>query len=463
MFISNEQFGISLVIVAASCDYYVSEHRMSWLMFSTFAAQVSTSHFMGYQADKIGRRKLLLIASVLCIFSSFMSSLMPDFWSFLAFRFLVGVFVPGPGMALLTYLSEFTKVELRPKVINFLYYAIGFSLIYMAAVAMYVLPLDLRLRVHKDYAITSWRILMWAQLVPGIISCFMLWGMPESPKYYLSVGKSNEAYAVLERCCRYNKGKDVTLKSLGIDSLKKPESQVDPSLAQKRACTRIWYETKPIFQRPLLTKMLLIMFSMFLLFGTGFGLTVWIPRVLKMSNDLHKDLILCDMIEMSNALNISLTDTRCHLSMRTMLASVYLGACTLVFSVMITLLLFWVHLKTILLMFAVLSIMGGTVLNFVKLHELVVVCCILLTIPPLCCVRLALSILIDLTPTHLRSKAVSLATMFGRIGVLFTSMYVGYTLDLNCFFTFNLFVLLMFAFFMAVLFLPYDTRSGSIS
>lgn len=99
---------------------------------------------------------------------------------------------------------------------------------------MYVLPLDLRLRVHKDYAITSWRILMWAQLVPGIISCFMLWGMPESPKYYLSVGKSNEAYAVLERCCRYNKGKDVTLKSLGIDSLKKPESQVDPSLAQKR-------------------------------------------------------------------------------------------------------------------------------------------------------------------------------------------------------------------------------------
>lgn len=35
-------------------------------------------------------------------------------------------------MALLTYLSEFTKVELRPKVINFLYYAIGFSLIYMA-------------------------------------------------------------------------------------------------------------------------------------------------------------------------------------------------------------------------------------------------------------------------------------------------------------------------------------------
>lgn len=35
-------------------------------------------------------------------------------------------------MAVLTYVSEFTKFKLRPKVINFLYYAIGVSLMYMA-------------------------------------------------------------------------------------------------------------------------------------------------------------------------------------------------------------------------------------------------------------------------------------------------------------------------------------------
>lgn len=60
-------------------------------------------------------------------------------------------------------------------------------------------------------------------MVPGIVSCIIFSCTPESPKYYLSVGKTDEAYAVLEKCCRASKGKDVTLKSLGIDSLRPAE------------------------------------------------------------------------------------------------------------------------------------------------------------------------------------------------------------------------------------------------
>ncbi|XP_017957496.1 synaptic vesicle glycoprotein 2B-like isoform X2 [Drosophila navojoa] len=453
MFISNEQFGISLVIVAASCDYYVDEHRMSWLMVATFAAQACSSHFMGYQADKIGRRKLMLIASMSCMTASFISSLMPEFWSFLVMRFVMGIFVPGPGMAVLTYLSEFTKFSLRPKVINFLYYAIGVSLMYMAG------KQDIRVKVHKNYAITSWRILMWLQLVPGIVSCIILSCTPESPKYYLSVGKPDKAYAVLEKCCRSSKGKDVTLKSLGIDSLKPPETVALETT--KTGCARIWEETKPIFTPPILKPMMLITFTLFLLFGTGFGLTVWIPRAVKMGNDLHKDLILCDMIDEAHRANITFTESACHLSMRTLEASLYLGTCAILFSVLITLLFIWTHRQVILLLFASFSVAGGLMLNFVKLHELVIIGLVLLTVPALCSIRLSLSVLIDAIPTHLRSKAVSLSTMFGRVGVLVASMYVGYTLSWNCFVTFNMFVLCMTAVILLVSFLPFDGKTGS--
>lgn len=41
----------------------------------------------------------------------------------------------------------------------------------------------------------------------------------------------------------------------------------------------------------------------------GFGLTVWIPRVVKMGNDIHKDLILCDMIDEAHAANITITES----------------------------------------------------------------------------------------------------------------------------------------------------------
>ncbi|XP_017957497.1 uncharacterized protein LOC108652006 isoform X3 [Drosophila navojoa] len=300
---------------------------------------------------------------------------------------------------------------------------------------------------------------MWLQLVPGIVSCIILSCTPESPKYYLSVGKPDKAYAVLEKCCRSSKGKDVTLKSLGIDSLKPPETVALETT--KTGCARIWEETKPIFTPPILKPMMLITFTLFLLFGTGFGLTVWIPRAVKMGNDLHKDLILCDMIDEAHRANITFTESACHLSMRTLEASLYLGTCAILFSVLITLLFIWTHRQVILLLFASFSVAGGLMLNFVKLHELVIIGLVLLTVPALCSIRLSLSVLIDAIPTHLRSKAVSLSTMFGRVGVLVASMYVGYTLSWNCFVTFNMFVLCMTAVILLVSFLPFDGKTGS--
>lgn len=88
--------------------------------------------------------------------------------------------------------------------------------------------------------------------------------------------------------------------------------------------------------------------------------------------------------------------------MRTLHASIYLGACAILFSVLITVLFVWTHRKIILLLMASLSVAGGLMLNFVKIHELVIVGCVFLTVPALSSIRLALSVLIDAIPTHLR-------------------------------------------------------------
>lgn len=88
--------------------------------------------------------------------------------------------------------------------------------------------------------------------------------------------------------------------------------------------------------------------------------------------------------------------------MRTLEASLYLGGCTILFSILITVLFICTHRKIILLFLASLSVAGGLMLNFVKIHELVIIGCVLLCVPALCSIRLALSVLIDAIPTHLR-------------------------------------------------------------
>ncbi|EDW69701.2 synaptic vesicle glycoprotein 2C isoform X1 [Drosophila virilis] len=456
-YVTNEQFGISLITVAARCELNIGDHHLSWLMTAGLMAQVCTSHYMGYKSDEIGRRKLLVITSTLTMLTSFISSLMPEFWSFLVMRFIVGCFLTGPGMALLTYMGEFTKIKLRPMVLNFMCYSVGVSMMYVPASAMLILPYEINLKISGDYAISGWRVLSMTNLLPGMISLFMLLPMPESPKYYLSVQKTQEALDALEMCCRYNKGKNVTLKSLGIESVTQSNLRRDSLVPDKNFFRRVWQDTKPLLQGSNVRYMLIVIGIMFLMFATGAVLTVWMPRVLKMTSEVEDSMVLCDVLKEYAAQNASTGVSKCHLATANLLASLYHGSACLVGFMMISVLLICLNRKTILLCFSILSSLSGFMLNFVIHDELVILAFVLLVVPPLCSMRLTLTVLIDVIATHLRSKAVALSMMCGRFGVLIGSLFMGYTLKCCCFVTFNVYVAGMSITILLIFFLPKKT------
>ncbi|XP_032598653.1 synaptic vesicle glycoprotein 2C isoform X2 [Drosophila grimshawi] len=459
-YVANEQFGIALVIVAARCEFDIDEHRMVWLVNSAFAAQVCASHYLGYKSDEIGRRKMLLICSMMSILTSFISALMPDFWSFLVLRFIMGICLTGIVITQLTYMSEFTKISLRPKVINFACYAIGISMIYVPVSAMVLLPLRIHLKIWGNYGISSWRLLLMTNLPPGLIAWTIIYCMPESPKYYLSVDKPQKAFEVLDKCCRYNKGKDVTLRSLNIGSVSQPGLRSDTASADKNCLYRIWCETKPLLQGSNLCHMLLSISILFLLFGTGFGLIVWMPLVLQMTEQIAGNMILCDLVAESLAFNSTSPIFKCALADENLRASIFNGICCLAIFMLVSVLLICLNRKTILLVFSLVAAFAGFMLNFVKVTELIMASYAFLALPSVCSTRLALTVLIDIIPTHLRSKAVALAMMCGRIGILAANLLVGYSLNWNCFVTFNAFVLAMLVSFALMSRLPKDARTA---
>ncbi|XP_064546118.1 synaptic vesicle glycoprotein 2B-like isoform X2 [Drosophila montana] len=453
-YVTNEQFGISLITVAARCELGIGNHHLSWLMTAGLMAQVCTSHYMGYKSDEIGRRKLLLITSTLTIFTSFISSLMPEFWSYLVMRFINGCVLTGPGMAVITYMGEFTKIKLRPMVLNFLCYSIGISMLYVPASALVILPQNIHLKISGDYAISGWRVLSMTNLLPGILSVLILLPMPESPKYYLSVQKTQEALDVLEMCCRYNKGKNVTLKSLGIESVTQSNLRRDSLLPDKNFFRRVWNDTKPLLQGNNARYMLLVIGIMFFMFATGAVLTVWMPRVIKMTEESEESMILCDVLKASGARNTSTVISKCHLATSNLLACIYHGGACLAGFMLISVLLICLNRKPILVGFSVLSTLSGFMLNLVIRDELVIAAFVLLVVPTLCSMRLTLTVIIDVVATHLRSKAVALAMMFGRFGVLVGSIFVGYTLNCCCLVTFNVYVAGMAITILLIFFLP---------
>ncbi|XP_022215430.2 synaptic vesicle glycoprotein 2B-like isoform X2 [Drosophila obscura] len=350
-----------------------------------------------------------------------------------------------------TYLSEFTKFSLRPKVLNYVSYAIGLSMIYVPCIAAVI---KVNVHIYNDYVFSSWRLLILLNLLPGIGAFIMLYRLPESPKYYLSVNEDDKAMAVLEKCCRLNKGKDVTLASLGVSSVTQPRLRGAPI---KRNCVaRLWYESLPLLQKPYVRNFFLTSIAVFVQFGASFGLGVWMLRVRHLILQIEETEPICELMKEHGHQNLKLPT--CSLNFHNVQDSIYHGVFVLFAFVLTSFLLMCIRRRTIISIYLLTAGLAGLMLNFAKDDTLILIVFLTLIVPPICSLRLTVSLLIDLIPTHLRGKAVALCLIFGRAGVLTSSMFIGYTLRQHCYVTFNGFVLAMIAAMILILLLPSESK-----
>lgn len=347
-------------------------------------------------------------------------------------------------MCLLPYISEFTAMKLRPLVANGIAFGMALGMLYVPGFALLIFRNIIEIQIWDVFKISGWRILLCIYLMPGIISFGIMLFMPESAKFYKSKNMPDEAYAVLEKVCRYNKGKDVTLKSLGYDKISPPSEIQDPHL---------WKQIRPLFDkehRCITTELCIITF---MLFATGFGLTVWLPRVLYYTKTVEENAILCHLFEIGVNINRSTSAiNHCIVRENLLYDGILDGTICLITLTLITILLLILSRKTVFLLLTIISILAGFMLNFINFF--VVGLFIFFTVPPLCSYRVAVTILLDIIPTSLRTKTMSLTTVSGRAGALFTNIYVGYLLEVNCFVTFNTYVLFMVIVFVISLQFP---------
>ncbi|XP_034133443.1 uncharacterized protein LOC117587084 [Drosophila guanche] len=74
VYVTNEQLGLVLVLAGATCEMAIHDHRLSWLYSAVISGQIVISPYMGYKADEIGRRKMLLITLILSVLCSLLSA-----------------------------------------------------------------------------------------------------------------------------------------------------------------------------------------------------------------------------------------------------------------------------------------------------------------------------------------------------------------------------------------------------
>ncbi|KAJ1099414.1 hypothetical protein NDU88_004515 [Pleurodeles waltl] len=146
----------------------------------------------GPLADRIGRRPVIMISLLLELAFGLGAAFVQDFYIYTALRCVVGIGVSGFLINNLVLVAEWVGVSQRAyaTIISHICFAVG--LMVLAGLA---------------YGIRNWRLLQLVGSVPMALLFFYIWVLPESPRWLLIQGKSQDAKKLLQKAAKMNKRK----------------------------------------------------------------------------------------------------------------------------------------------------------------------------------------------------------------------------------------------------------------
>jgi len=142
----------------------------------------------GFLTDKLGRKKINVIASLIFVVGSILAAIAPDTHSLIAGRLLLGLAIGIVAATVPLYLAELSPKDKRGRMVTFFQLAITLGILLSYVVGY----------IFGD-AENAWRLMFWAGFVPAIILFVGMLFVPESPRWLLTKGRNEEALKVLNQ------------------------------------------------------------------------------------------------------------------------------------------------------------------------------------------------------------------------------------------------------------------------
>jgi SP family sugar:H+ symporter-like MFS transporter len=160
-------------------------------------------------ADRLGRTKTMIIASVMFTLSAIGSGAPFGIWDFIFWRALGGVAVGMASVIAPAYIAEVAPAHLRGRLGSLQQLAIVVG-IFMALLCDYFIALGAGGSAEGLFwfGIPAWRWMFWSEIPPAILYGVAAFMIPESPRYLVAQGRHREAANVLAKV----EGGDVNAK-----------------------------------------------------------------------------------------------------------------------------------------------------------------------------------------------------------------------------------------------------------
>ena len=244
-------------LLTTTTDSFFGFSGIGAFVAATFAGLFAGTFFLGFLADRFGRRSIFTFALLGYTAASVIMACQTTSGGLLLWRFLAGV---GIGVEIITidaYITELVPSWMRGRAFAVNQAVMFFAVPIVAFLAWWLVPLS-------PFGIDGWR---WVVLI-GAAASMVIWILrlfvPESPLWLARHGRHGEAIAIIRKL----------EAATGADPRAEPMAEARPSVAIKSV------SFAELFRAPYLSLVILFMVFNFCQAFGFYGFANWVPTLL---------------------------------------------------------------------------------------------------------------------------------------------------------------------------------------
>jgi len=187
-------FGFDTAVIAGATQAVKGLYHLApfWEGFTVASALVGTvigSMLAGIPGDRYGRRDSLRVMAVLYVASALGCAFAWNWYALVFFRFIGGLGIGGSSVLGPMYIAEISPAKWRGRLVGLFQFNVVFGIL-LAYLSNYIIG-------TMGVASAEWRWKLGVSAVPALFFLLMLLGIPESPRWLVKKGRTEEAKEVL--------------------------------------------------------------------------------------------------------------------------------------------------------------------------------------------------------------------------------------------------------------------------
>jgi SP family xylose:H+ symportor-like MFS transporter len=193
-------FGYDTAVISGAIGFMQAHFALNaaatgWTASCTLLGCVVGAGLAGALSDRLGRKKVLILAAILFFASAVGTALPRSLGEFVFFRILCGLAVGAASLTSPMYIAEISPARLRGRMVSVNQFAIVTGMLLVYFVNYFIAR-------QGDPAwneTQGWRWMFGSEALPAVLLLGLLCFVPETPRFLAANQRTNEALRILSR------------------------------------------------------------------------------------------------------------------------------------------------------------------------------------------------------------------------------------------------------------------------